>query len=161
MIEFKDADAVVDGKKIRDWAKSDEGLVDYSKSEFRRNVSNTKEFLIYDLGAYEYDPSVGETRYYNGLDLARVAAVAKFDEKYDGMSGYWALEGDDYVRLFYDAFEEPTIQEFLLYFFRMMPVDIYISEINYRVYLKVRECTKEEWDAMVQALFAKERNKNG
>lgn len=44
MAECKYADAVVEGKKIKDWMKSDEGLVDYDKCEFRKNVSNTKEF---------------------------------------------------------------------------------------------------------------------
>ena len=52
MAEFKFADAVVDGKKMSEWLKSDEGLVDYSKCEFGKNVSNSEDIGIYDLGEF-------------------------------------------------------------------------------------------------------------
>ncbi len=39
-----DLDVVVDGKPLREWLKSDEGLVDYDRLECGRNVSNTESF---------------------------------------------------------------------------------------------------------------------
>ncbi|MBQ9143308.1 MAG: hypothetical protein IJX63_16195, partial [Lachnospiraceae bacterium] len=91
---------------------------------------------------------------------ARVAAVAEFDAPYDDVSPSEALEGDDFVRLFFDAFMNPTIQEFIMYFFHYMGVDIYISETCYRVFLKVRKCTEEEWKVAVEALYSKQRKES-
>jgi len=157
MEECKYADAIVDGKKIKDWMKSDEGLVDYEKCEFRKNVSNTKEFIIYDLGKYEYDPDVRQTVYCNGVDLARVAGCVKYGEQYDGMSIVTAFNGDDYVRIFFNTFENATIQDFIMYFFQVLDGDIYISETNYRVFVKGRSYTDEEWKEAVEKLTAKSR----
>lgn len=157
MAECKYADAVVDGKKIKDWMKSDEGMVDYEKCKFRKNVSNTERFVIYDLGEYEYDPDVRQTVYCNGVDLARVAACVKYGEQYDGMSLYTAINGDDYVRIFFNSFENATIQDFIMYYFRVLDGDIYISETNYRVFVKGRSYTDEEWRDAVDKLTAKYR----
>lgn len=155
MAECKYADVVVDGKRIKDWVKSDEDLVDYAKCEFLSNVSNTDGTVIYDLGEYEYDSKVEETRYCNGVDLARVAACVKYGEQYDGMRFVTAINGDDYVRIFYNSFRDATIQDFIIYFFRLLDGDIYISETNYRVYVKGRVGTEEEWKAAVEELYSR------
>ena len=157
MAEYKYADAVVDGKKIKDWMKSDEGLVDYEKCEFRKNVSNTDKFIIYDLGEYEYDPDVRQTVYCNGVDLARVAACVRYGAQYDGMSLVTAFNGDDYVRIFFNTFENATIRDFIVYFFHLLDGDIYISETNYRVFVKGREGEEEEWKAVVEELYGRRR----
>lgn len=156
MESFKYANIVVDGKKLSEWLKSDEGLVDYSKCKFGHNVSNTENYIIYDLGEYEYDSTVVETRYCNGVDLARVAGCAKYHASYYNMSVVTALNGDDYVRIFYNSYRNATIQDFVLYFFRILDGDIYISETNHHVFVKGRFCeSDEEWRAAVEELSTK------
>jgi len=155
MAECKYADEVVNGKMVKDWMKSDEGLVDYSKCEFGKNVSNSEEFIIYDLGEYEYDPEVLQTVYCNGVDLARVAGCVKYGEQYNGMRYITAINGDDYVRIFFNTFEKATIQDFIIYFFQLLDGDIYISETNYRVFVRGRSYTEEEWKEAVDELMAK------
>lgn len=158
MEDFRYADVVVDGKKMSEWLKSDENLVDYSKCKFGSDVSNSDAYVIYDLGEYEYDPTVVKTRYHNGVDLARVAGCIKYWKSYYGMSLITAMNGDDYVRIFYNTFADATIQDFVVYFFRIVDGDIYVSETNYHVFVKGRLCdTQEEWAAAVDALYAKER----
>ena len=159
MAEFKFADAVVDGKKMSEWLKSDEGLVDYSKCEFGKNVSNSEDIGIYDLGEFEYDPDVRETRYCNGVDLARVAGCAKYNEPYYGMSVFTAFNGDDYVRIFYNSFRDVTIRDFVIYFFQMLDGDIYVSETNYHVFVKGRFYDEEEWHAAVDELYSRQTKK--
>lgn len=157
MAECKYAEVVVEGRKIRDWMKSDEGLVDYDKCEFRKNVSNSEEFLIYDLGEFEYDPDVRESRWCNGVDLARVAACIKYGRRYDGMGIVTAMDGDDYVRIFFNNFIGANLTDFIFYFYRVLDGDIYISETNYHVFVKGRRGTDEEWEAAVEALKNKSR----
>ena len=157
MADFKFADAVVAGKKMSEWLKSDEGLVDYSKCGFGKNVSNKENIGIYDLGEFEYDPGVGETRYCNGVDLARVAGCIEYGEPYYGMSPITALNGDDYVRIFYNSFRDITIKDFVLYFFRILDGDIYVSETNYHVFVKGRFYEEEEWHAAVDELYSRQR----
>lgn len=159
MAEFEYADIEVDGKKLKDWLKSDEGLVDYEKCEFGHNVSNTKGTIIFDLGEYEFDPKVGETTYCNGVDLARVAGAIKYGEAYKGMSLYTALNGDDYVRIFLNGFENPTINDFVIYFFQLLDGEIYISETNYHVFVKGRNWEEDEWKAAVRELYSRERKR--
>lgn len=159
MLDFIDLQAVVDGKRIVDWLKSDEGLVDYKKCELGKNVSNTKGIIIFDLGEFEHDPDVRETRYCNGVDLARVAGVVQYGVPYKGMSMKTAFDGDDYVRIFYNSFANPTIQEFIMYFYRIIGEDIYISETNHHVFVKGRSSTDEEWKAAVHALYEKSASK--
>ena len=48
-----DLEEIVDGRPLREWLKSDEGMVDYDKLEFGHNVSNTEDYLIYDLGSVD------------------------------------------------------------------------------------------------------------
>lgn len=156
MENFQYADVVVDGKKLSEWLKSDEGLVDYSKCEFSRNVSNTDDYIIYDLGEFEHDPTVKQTRYCNGVDLARVAGSVKYGEPYYGMRTVTAYNGDDYVRIFFNSFINATIQDFVTYFFRIIDGDIYISETNFHVFVKGRRSTQEEWEAAVDALYSKQ-----
>ena len=158
MAECQYADCVIEGKTIKDWMKSDEGLVDYKKCKFRKNVSISDQFIIYDLGEYEFDSSVGETTWCNGVDLARVAACVKYGEPYGGMSLVTAINGDDYVRIFFHNFIGATIPEFILYFFRLLDGDIYISETNHHVFVKGRSGTDEEWDAAAKVLKAKWRH---
>lgn len=160
METFRYAEAVVDGKKIKDWLKSDEGLVNYEACEFRKNVSNTKGIVIYDLGEYEYDPEVGETTYCNGVDLARVLGAVKYGVPYKGMSLYTALNGDDYVRIFYHDFRDATIQDIILGHLRLLDGDIYISETNYHVFVKGRIGTEEEQIAAIEELRSRARIKN-
>ena len=161
MENFKYANIVVDGKKLSEWLKSDEGLVDYSKCGFGKNVSNSENYVIFDLGEYEYDPSVKQTRYHNGVDLARVAACAKYSESYYNMSLVTAMDGDDYVRIFYNYFEDVTIKDFILYFFRMLEGNIYISETNFHVFVRgLSHVTQEEWRAAVDELYAKAKKKD-
>lgn len=144
-------DVVINGKKLKDWLKSDEGRVDYSKCEAGMNVSNSDEYSIYDLGAFYHDPSVRETWYHNGVDLVRVAGVAIsiHDEYYDTISEFSVLEGYDYARLFFSHLKNATIQDFVYYFFRLLDGEIYISETNCRVYVKGRKGTQEEIEAFV------------
>ncbi len=161
MAEFKYANIVVDGKKLSEWLKSDEGLVDYSQCKFRKNVSNTEDIVIFDLDEYEFDPDVGETTYHNGVDLARVAACVKYGSPYKGMSLVTALNGDDYVRIFFNSFIGATIQDFIVYFFQLLDGDIYISETNYHVFIKGRSgYSQEEWSATVDELYRKNRHYN-
>lgn len=158
MAECKYANCVVEGKAIKDWMKSDEGLVDYDKCEFRKNVSNSEEIVILDLGEFEFDDEVRETRWHNGVDMARIAACVKYGEPYFGMSLVTAMNGDDYVRIFFRKFIGATIPEFILYFYRLVDGDIYISETNYHVFVKGRRGTVEEWEAAVEELSRKARN---
>lgn len=156
MEKFEYADIVVDGKKLSEWLKSDEDLVDYSKCKFGKNVSKSENIAIYDLGKFEYDPTVAKTRYHNGIDLARVAGCIKYNACYYGMSLVTALNGDDYVRIFYNSFTDITIKDFVLYFFRILDGDIYISDTNYHVFVKGRFCdTEEEWHAAVDELYSR------
>lgn len=160
MAEFEYAEIEVAGKKLKDWLKSDEGLVDYEKCEFGKNVSNTKGIVIYDLGEYEFDSNVAETTYCNGVDLARVAAAVKYGKAYKGMSLYTAINGDDYVRIFLNGFENPSTEDFVIYFYQLLDGDIYISETNYHVFVKGRTSTDEEWEAAVQELYSRQRRKD-
>ena len=155
MGKWTDGDAIVAGKTIREWTKSDEGLVDYSKCEFKKNVSNNKEYMIFDLGEFEHDPEVRKTVYCNGVDLARVAGCVHYDEPYKGMSYYAAVNGDDYVRIFMHSFKEITIEDFVMYFFRMLGGDIYISETNHHVFVKGRDSSEEEWKNAVEELYSR------
>jgi len=157
MANFEFANAVVDGKKISEWLKSDEGRVDYSKCEFGKNVCNSEDYIIYDLGEYEHNPRVMETHYHNGVDLARVAGCIKYSESYYGMSDITALNGDDYVNIFYESFRDITIRDFVIYFLRLLDGDVYISETNYHVFAKGRlPKTKEEWHDAVEELYSRE-----
>jgi len=159
MAEFEYGEVVVEGKQLKDWLKSDEGLVDYKRCKFGRNVSNKKGIIIYDLGEYEFDPQVGETTYHNGVDLARVAGAIKYGDPYKGMSLYTALNGDDYVRIFMGSFSEITIKDFVMYFLQLLDGDIYISETNYHVFVKGRTYDEEEWKAAVEELYSRETRK--
>ncbi|MBQ7926766.1 MAG: hypothetical protein IJ335_10810 [Lachnospiraceae bacterium] len=157
---YEYADCIADGKQIRDWVQSDQGMVDYEKSKFGVNVSKVKDYVIFDLGDYEYDDSVNVTKYHNGLDLSRVAGCIKYNTPYGGMKLITAINGDDYVRVFYGSFEEATIQDFVLYFLQLLDGDIYISDYNYRVYAKGRKPSgQEEWEAAVHALYEKCRKR--
>ena len=159
MAEFRFGEVEVSGKKLKDWLMSDEGLVDYEKCEFKRNVSNKKGRCIFDLGEYEFDSSVGVTTYHNGVDLARVAGAVMYDEPYYGMRMVTALNGDDYVRIFKNSFTDATLEDFVLYFFKLLDGEIYISETNYHVFVKGRsECTDEEWKATVDELYSRSRH---
>ena len=159
MGEFQYAEIVVDGKKLKDWLKSDEGMVNYEACEFRKNVSNTKGIVIFDLGEYEFDPDVGETRYCNGVDLARVLAVREYGVPYKGMSMVTALNGEDYVRIFYNTYRDVTIKDIVFGYFKLLDGDVYISETNYHVFVKGRIATDEEWQATVEELRSRARIK--
>lgn len=159
MENWTDGNGIVNGKFIKDWVQSDEGMVDYSKCEFKRNVSNNEEYVIFDLGEYEYDPDVGQTTYRNGVDLARVVGAIQYDEPYKGMRYMTALEGDDYVRNFLYAFDDVTIDDFVLYFFHLLDGDIYISEINHHVFIKGKKPTEEEWQDAVEKFNSKRRKR--
>lgn len=159
MGEFKYAEIEVDGKKLKDWLQSDEGLVDYSKTKARKNVSNTKGIVIYDLGDYVFDTDVRPQYYCNGVDLSKVAAVARYEVSYDGMSLKTALDGDDHARVFVNSFENPTVEDFVIYFFQLLEGDVYISETSYRVYVKGRIPADEaEWKAAVDELYSRNRH---
>ena len=157
MAENKYADCIVEGKPIKEWLKSDEGLVDYEKCEFLKNVSNSDEIVIYDLGEYVFDPDVRKSRWCNGVDLARVAACVKYDESYEEQNIVTAMNGDDYVRIFFNNFIGASIQEFILYFYYLLNGDIYISETNGHVFVKGCKGSDEEWEAAVEVLKSKAR----
>ena len=159
MSTWPDGEAIVLGKPIKEWARSDEGMVDYSKCEFKRNVSNNDEYVIYDLGEYEFDPEVKETTYCNGVDLARVAGAVLYDKPYKGMNDYVAFNGDDYVRIFMHSFRDITTEDFVMYFCHILDGDIYISETNHHVFVKGRGYTQEEWEAAVDKLYSKSTRK--
>lgn len=146
MLSKKVLNTVVDGKKIGEWLKSDEGLVAYDKCEFGANVSNSSEWIIYDLGMFYYDPFVAETRYHNGIDLARVAGVATSyrDESYDELSYKSAIDGDDYVTIFFNSVRDASIKDFIFRFFHVIEGDIYISETCNRVFVKGKKGTEDE-----------------
>ncbi len=155
MENFKFADVIVEGKRIADYVKSDEGLVDYSIDEFLVNVSSSDEFIIYDLGEYLHDSRVGKTTYYEGLDLARVTACAQFHTTYHKMSFVTAMEGDDYTRVFFQSFRKPTIEDYIFYYFHLLDGDLYISNHNYHVYVKGRIGTEEERKETLDCLAQK------
>lgn len=154
MSEFKYANVTIDGHKLIDLLQSDKGMVDYSNCEFGKNVSTTKEYVIFHLGEYEYDSSVRPI-YHNGLDLSRIAACSKFHTPYGGMRLTTALEGDDYMRIFFNAYLGATIQDFIFYFFSLIDGDMYISETNYHVYVKGRIGTEEEREKFIEILSEK------
>ena len=145
MNTWPDGNAVVAAKTINEWLKSDEELVDYSKCEFKKNVSNNEDYIIFDLGEYEHDPDVRQTIYRNGVDLARVVGCICFDEPYKGMRYMTAIEGDDYLHTFLRAFRNVSIDDFVLYFCHLLDGDIYISEENHHVFVKGRRGTEEDW----------------
>ena len=109
---------VVDGKTLSEWVMSDHGLVDYSKLKFGHNVSNTKGRVIFDLGEYEFDPDVRETVYQNGVDLARVAACARYHTEYKGMRFKTAIDGWDHMMSFLHGYRNATISDYVIYFSR-------------------------------------------
>lgn len=156
MAEFEYAEVEVEGKKIKDWLKSDEGLVDYEKCEFGKNVSKKKGIVIFDMGEYEHDPNVGDTTYFNGVDMARVIAGTKYGEPYKGMSMYYALEGDSYLRNFAMWYSELSVKDYVLYFFQLLDGDVYISETNYHVFVKGRTYEEDEWKAAVNELYSRQ-----
>ena len=160
MSEFQYADVEIEGRKLTDYLESDEGLVDYSKSEFGKNVSNTKEYVIFDLGEYEYDSTV-KPIYYNGLDLSRIAACSRYHTPYGGMRLFTALEGDDHMRIFFNSYVGATIQEFIFAFFSLIDGDMYISESSYHVYVKGRIGTKEEREEVIKVMTEKYKFKKG
>ena len=159
MAEFEYAEVEVEGKKLKDWLKSDEGLVKYEACEFGVNVSNTKGIVIFDMGEYEHDPDVGQTHYCNGVDLARVIGALKYGSPYKGMSMMTALEGDSYLRNFLYNFTEISIEDVIIYFFHLVDGDVYISETNYHVFVKGRTCSDEEWKAAVDNLYSRQRKR--
>lgn len=144
-------DVMIDGKMLKDWLKSDEGMVDYSKCETGVDVSNNPEYRIYDIGGFVHDPSVMETRYHNGVDLARVAGVATSyrDEGYDDISVSTAMDGDLSVQIFFNSLKDATIQDFVYRYFHIIDGDIYISETNHRVFIKGRKGTDEEIEKFI------------
>ena len=151
-----DLDLVVDGKPLREWLKSDEGLVDYDRLECGRNVSNTESFIIYDLGLFCHDPDVGETHYHNGVDLARVTALivmgAYRDMSYDTVDLYAALEGDDYTRIFFNSVDNAMIADYVFRFYKLIDGDVYISDDCHHVFIKGRAGSSEERQAFANAL---------
>ena len=158
MSEFKYENVIIEGQKLTDLLQSDEGMVDYSNCEFGKNVSTTKEYVIYHLGEYEYDSSV-KPIYYNGLDLSRIAACSKYHTPYGGMRLFTALEGDDYMRIFFNCYVGATIEEYIFYFFSLIDGDMYISKTNYHVYVKGRIGTKEEREKVIEILKEKYKNR--
>lgn len=155
MNTWVDGNAIIEGKTIREWAMSDNGLIDYEKCVFKHNVSNNDEYVIYDLGEYEYDPEVVQTTYCNGVDLARVAGSIRYNEPYKGMRYTTALNGDDYVRIFMNSFKGATIEDFVVYFFHLTEGDIYISETNHHVFVKGKNPTESVWKKAVDTLYQK------
>ena len=147
---------VVDGKTLSEWVMSDHGLVDYSKLKFGHNVSNTKGRVIFDLGEYEFDPDVRETVYQNGVDLARVAACARYHTEYKGMRFKTAIDGWDHMMSFLHGYRNATISDYVIYFFQILDGDIYISETCHHVFVSGRACTsQEEWAAAVDEMGKK------
>ena len=62
--------------------------------------------------------------------------------------------GDDYARIFFNAFRDVTIKDFVLYFFKLLDGDIYVSHTSYKVYAKGRVPSgDEEWKAAVEDLY--------
>lgn len=157
MTEFEYADVEVEGRKIKYWLKSDEGLVDYSKCEVGENVSNNEDYMIYDMGEFEHDPDVLDTTYFNAVDMARVIGGWEYGDSYKGMSPYDAYEGDSYVRNFAYRYANLTVEDYVIYFFHLLDGDVYISETNYHVFVKGRKGTDEEWAAAVEKLKSKRR----
>lgn len=160
MAEFEYANYEVEGKKLKDYLKSDQGLVDYEKCEFGKNVSKQKGIIIYDMGEFEHDPEVAETTYFNGVDMARVVAGLKYGVPYKGMRLYDALEGDSYVRNFAMWYTELSVEDYVLYFFRLLDGDVYISETNYHVFVKGRTSEEEEWKEAVNKLLSHRRSES-
>lgn len=151
-----DLNAVVDGKALSEWVMSDNGLVDYSRLKFGYNVSNTKGHVVIDLGEYEYDPDVRETAYRNGVDLARVSACARYGAAYKGMRYKTAIDGWDHLMSFLGGYRGATIEEYVLYFFKILDGEVYISETCHHVFVSGRACTtQEEWTAAVDAMAEK------
>ena len=106
------------------------------------------------MGEYEHDPDVGETTYFNGVDMARVIAGLKYGAPYKGMSLYDALEGDSYLRNFAMWYPKLSVEDYVLYFFRLLDGDVYISETNYHVFVKGRTYEEDEWKAAVNELVS-------
>lgn len=149
MGEFRYANVVVDGKPLGEWLKEDAGMVNYEKNEFGHNVSTNPDYVIYDLGKFLYDPSVRETRYQNGVDLARVAASVHYWVPYHEVDDFEAINGDDLVRIFFNALEDVTVTDFILNFFKILDGEIYISKENFKVYVKGRIGSDEERKAVI------------
>ena len=149
MGEFRYANVVVDGKPLGEWLKDDAGMVNYEMDKFGHNVSTNPDYVIYDLGKFLYDPSVRETRYQNGVDLARVAASVHYWVPYHEVDDFEAINGDDLVRIFFNALEDVTVTDFNLNFFKLLDAEIYISKENFKVYVKGRIGSDEEREKVI------------
>ncbi|MBE5963417.1 MAG: hypothetical protein IKL73_05560 [Lachnospiraceae bacterium] len=112
--------------------------IDYNNTNFFANVSTKDDLVVYYLGQFEEDPDVKETRYHNGLDLVRIAACSECHTPYNGMQLDYQYTGDDLVRIFYNHYENATIQDFIKRFFDLNDGDMYISSINNGVYVEGR-----------------------
>ncbi len=149
MKKFQYADVIVEGKPLGEWLQDDSGMVNYENKKFGRNVSLQKDLVIYDLGQFWYDPGVMETRYQNGVDLARVAACFYYGVPYHEVDDFEAINGDDLVRIFFNALEDVTMADFNLNFFKLLDGEIYISKNSHKVYVKGRIGTDEERQAAI------------
>lgn len=52
MAEFEYAEIEVEGKKIKDWLKSDEGLVDYKKCEQEQDAWMIGPLIFYETSGF-------------------------------------------------------------------------------------------------------------
>jgi len=150
-------EVVVNGRKLVDWLMSDEGLVDYEKSEFGHNISNTEEWIIYDMGGYWFDPGVRDTIYEHGIDMARLAGAKYNYEPYDDMAAITPYDGYDVIKIFLGSFDKATVKDYILYHYKLIDGYAYISETSHHVYVKGRVGSKEEREAAYADLSSRYR----
>ena len=147
----------LEDKYLVDYLIDDEQYIDpekRDKKELFLNISKNKDLVIYDLGPFWHDPSVNETTYINGVDLARVMGCLVFGRGYFLLDDYQALEGDDYFRIFLHSIKEFSIEKFVMYEFKLLNGNVYISKGDLNVHVSGRQAKDEaEWKEYVEKYF--------
>lgn len=147
----------IQGKKIIDYLIDDTNYIDKekrAKNEIFSNISNDENTIVWDIGPFWYNPSVVETTYFNGVDLARVIGSAEFGVPFNEVNDYEALEGDDYFRSYLHAAKSFSIESFVLYEYKLLDGNIYISKENLHVHISGRMAKdQDEWNEAVKKYF--------
>lgn len=156
---FPDDTYVINGKPLSEWLKDDDGKVDYSRAEFGKNISNTKGYVVFDMGEFVVDPEVC-TDYVNGVDMIRLAGAAynadPYDDRMDMITPY---DGEDVYRIFMLGMENPTLEDFILNFFKLINGNVYISRTTRHVYVTGNIGPEDAWNRAVDTFRSHMRRK--
>ena len=146
----KDMNAIVDGKRIRDWLMPDKNIV--KSGDLFENISKNQDVVIYDFGPFVVDDEVVQTWYSNGVDLARAYAASYWKVPYDEVNDYEAIEGHDYVRISYDQIRDCSVADFITYRYNLLDGYFYISKESGHVMLYGRRGDEKERNAVYEEI---------